>query len=337
MTTLRVNLDTTRYVRITIASQLPSSMTLESHGDTIRVVVSDTQPSLSNIVFHELGATNRVMSLPKINGPMWALSMSARSALTVTQERLILDSDLEVARGNIFGQSSFDKFGRNPDVSPSTDPEDVWNGGGLYTGFPTDGVGRTLTVVSTSANDAAGGTGARSVRISNLLDVNYNIVPDVTVALNGLTPVSLGAGLYYRSNRMEVAEAGSLGGNQGEITLQSSTNVFGVMPVALNQSAICGYTVPLGYTLYINSVEIQMSRAGGALGSASVSFRARPFGETFQARYAPVITDASNYVNHSMYLEYEARTDIVARVDSVSNNNTSVSADLSGVLINNLI
>lgn len=102
MTTLRVNLDPTRYVKVTIDAQLPSALYLQSHGDTVRIVVSDTQPSLGNVVFHELSDN---MELSMTESPVWVLSMSPRSALTVTQQRLPIEvSDRDGIGGAVFVQ-----------------------------------------------------------------------------------------------------------------------------------------------------------------------------------------------------------------------------------------
>ena len=49
------------------------------------------------------------------------------------------DFTLEVSRGAVNGWSTRRKFGRNADVDAGSTPEDVWNGGGVYTGFPTSG------------------------------------------------------------------------------------------------------------------------------------------------------------------------------------------------------
>ena len=45
------------------------------------------------------------------------------------------DFDTEVALASVTKYSINTKFGRNPDVDTATTPEDLWNGGGEYTGF----------------------------------------------------------------------------------------------------------------------------------------------------------------------------------------------------------
>lgn len=53
------------------------------------------------------------------------------------------------------------KFGRNSDIDTASDPEDVWEGGGLYTGQPVQ-ASDAIEVVSNDANDSALGTGCRT-------------------------------------------------------------------------------------------------------------------------------------------------------------------------------
>ena len=45
--------------------------------------------------------------------------------------------ELAVSRGLVAGHAMFEKFGRNPDIDTASVPEDIWNGGDVYTGFPT--------------------------------------------------------------------------------------------------------------------------------------------------------------------------------------------------------
>jgi len=136
---------------------------------------------------------------------------------------------------------------------------------------------------------------------------------------------------------MQVTTAGATGWNEGSITLRhttTTTNIFSVMPIDKNQTAIAATTVPAGKTLYINKLKFQMSRASGAAGSANVSLRSRPLGEVYQANPSPEITDGHDYES-SQYYVFSEKTDVKGRVESVSDNNTIVTAQFSGYLIDN--
>lgn len=56
-----------------------------------------------------------------------------------------------VAAGDVYNQSSINKFGRNSDIDVATAPEDIWDGGGVNTQPTTD---RIHALVSTSTEDA---------------------------------------------------------------------------------------------------------------------------------------------------------------------------------------
>jgi hypothetical protein len=68
--------------------------------------------------------------------------------------------EITVAAGLMQGFEINKKFGRNEDIDTDSEPEDIWHGGGPYTGQPTSGSAETVTVVSDNANDTAGGTGS---------------------------------------------------------------------------------------------------------------------------------------------------------------------------------
>ncbi len=244
---------------------------------------------------------------------------------------------LETVLGNVIGVSEFHQFGKNPQIDTAAG-EDVWNGGGVYTGHPT-GAAETMEILSSSINDDAGGSGALTVEISNLLDSTGAEADAVTVALDGTTPVSLGALTYYRCTKVKVLTAGATGSNEGTLTLRHTTttaNVFAVMPIGANETTIFAYTVPLGKTLLIDAGSVQMARASGAAGSASTSFRARPDGGVYNTVVSPEITNSSGYfINGKNYMVFQAETDIKLRVDSVSDNLTIVTGNIRGLLIDN--
>ena len=72
--------------------------------------------------------------------------------------KLGLVDSFDISRGLVPGISELSKFGRNSEIDTATDPEDIWNGGGLYTGFP-DGAAETIDVFSSSILDDDGNTG----------------------------------------------------------------------------------------------------------------------------------------------------------------------------------
>ena len=247
------------------------------------------------------------------------------------------DLFLEMAQGTIIGHEHFDKFGKNSDIDMAAG-EDIWGGGGIYTGFPT-GAAETMEIFSSDVDDTSAGTGARTVIIYNLLDDTGAELPDITVTLNGTTPVSLGAITYYRGGtNMRVITAGSTGSNEGTLTLRHTTttaNIFAVMPIGNNQTAILAFTIPLGKTLYIHRINMQLSRASGAAGSASMSLRAREPGGVFNAIIIPEITEASSYTAIDSWMIITERTDVKLRCENVSDNSTIISAVIEGVLIKN--
>lgn len=247
----------------------------------------------------------------------------------------VSDYLLAVSRGSIPGQTSFRKFGRNGEIDTTSDPEDVWGGGGLYTGFPT-GAAETMEIFSSDIADTAAGTGARTVKISNLRDENGAAVDDVTVSLNGTTAVSLGAATYTRCSRIQVLTGGSGGVNAGTLTLRHTTttsNIFAVMPIGSNQTQIAAYSVPLGHTLHTNRMFVRLSRLSGAAGSAEVSFRVRHDGGVFQTHVTPEVTDGGPYSESDVWHKFPALTDIKFTCDTVSDNDTTITANISGVLI----
>ncbi len=242
------------------------------------------------------------------------------------------NNDLELALGNIAKQTVFERFGRNSDVDGA---EDVWNGGGTYTGFPPEI--ETLEIASSDAADTAAGTGARTVKIMNLLDSTGAVSPDVTVTLNGTTQVSLGALTYTRASSMRVLTSGSGGANAGTLTLRhtsQTSNIFAVMPIGLNKTAISAFTVPLGYTLYINERDIRVSRSGNATVSADTSLRFRESGGVFETAVAPSITNHAPYsCVKGTYYKFIAQTDIKWSVDAISASNGIVTSEFNGILI----
>lgn len=112
---------------------------------------------------------------------------------------------------------------------------------------------QTLYIVSTSANDTAGGSGVRSVR-TTYLDANGDEFSRID-ATNGLTPVNIGSG-YSAIQRCESVSVGAGGLAAGNITI-SSTNgaatvatTFEQITAQGNASLSCRYVVPRGFNAF---------------------------------------------------------------------------------------
>src|SRR5213592_3904993 len=116
-------------------------------------------------------------------------------------------------------------LGNNPSVDTSTQPEDVWSGAVLgvlnsidHKFIPKPQTPTSMEIVSDSANDAAAGTGARTVAVV-YLDANYASKTAV-LTLNGLTPVALPE-TVMRVNMVAVSTSGTFGGNNiGNISIR---------------------------------------------------------------------------------------------------------------------
>lgn len=150
-----------------------------------------------------------------------------------------------VAKGFIPSARDFFKLGYNAAIAATL--EDVWELGGT---IPIPATAITMRVVSTSANDAAAGTGARTVSIDGL-DTNYNEIFE-TVTLNGLTPVNT-VNQYLRINDFHVITAGTGGVAAGNVNLQDTTGVTTYRRITAggNRDLTAMMTVPAGKNAYL--------------------------------------------------------------------------------------
>jgi hypothetical protein len=242
----------------------------------------------------------------------------------------------EAALGNVTDRVIGLVFGRNPDVNIGTLPEDVWNGGGTYTGQPTSFTPETVTVVSSSTADASAGTGARTIRIFGLKTNTSTAYESEDITLNGTTGV-VSSSTWWRVNHIQVLTAGTGLENAGSITCNSTTttaNIFAVMPIGYNSALIAAYTVPFGQTAIIKRFRVSIARLSGAAGSATISFRTRPSGGVYNSKQVfEVTTSTQTEFTNLGGIVLPALTDIKIKVDSLSDNATKVEAAFEYMLI----
>lgn len=245
-----------------------------------------------------------------------------------------ITEETAIAVGLYAGYSIVNKLGRNSDIDTATVPEDIWTGGGTYTGFP-DSTLETISLLSDSASDTSAGTGARTVNIIGL-DTDYNEQSEV-ITLNGTTPVA-SVNTYRRMHTMSVRSAGSGGVNAGAITARHTTttsNIFNIIQPGFNQSFGSGYTVPAGYAALLRRMKVNIRLVVTAVAVEGVIWT-RSFGSVFRAR-RPFSANNSLNTNDEIYggLQLTEKSDIILRVLTVTANNIDISGGYDLILIKN--
>jgi hypothetical protein len=187
--------------------------------------------------------------------------------------------ELQVARGQIMGHSSFTIFGYNPDLDQTE--ESVWPDGGTV---PHPTTANVLSVASTNQNDTVSGAGAQSVFIEGL-DGNYNVISE-TVTMSGTSPVSTTKSYLY-INQFYVTSVGSHGSNYGELTIKLGSTLYDIIAIGYNTRTTAHYCVPAGYTAYLVEGNIT---AGQSAGSTSVTGFLKQHGPDGILRVAAVST-----------------------------------------------
>ena len=158
--------------------------------------------------------------------------------------------DLQVARNQIAGHQTLSLFGYQSSVTTTSIP--VWENATVYT-YPTSAT--TMTVVSTSTSDD---TSAKI--LINGLDANFNPISE-TLALNGTTNVTT-VNSYLRVNSMLMTSPGTgQNTNVGTITLKQSSNILSQINIGIGKTQSTVYTVPAGYTFYLDWVEVNTSNS----------------------------------------------------------------------------
>jgi hypothetical protein len=239
--------------------------------------------------------------------------------------------ELQVARGQVDGHNTLFQFGINGDVGTSV--ETVWAQGGTYA-YPASAT--VMKISSSSADDAAAGTGARTISIAGL-DANYNEISE-TVILNGQTAVNT-VNSYLRISRMFVVTAGSgatavgtIYAGTGTVTSGVPATVYGMIAIGANQTQMAFWTVPAGYTLYLMGT---FFTSANSTANASTNFQLiqRPLGGVFRIQSSARTPGNGDFVvDLHTPLAFAEKTDIEIRAIA-SAGTSNVSAEFEGIYI----
>lgn len=161
---------------------------------------------------------------------------------------------LEVARGRVVGSVPFSAYGERE--SSGAEIADLWQGPTAAQPIPP-AEGIQLTLVSTSGNDSAAGTGIQEVEI-HYIDASGNEQAE-QVELNGLTDVTTVATDIRFIQCIHANRTGSGKTAAGNITAFNGATVYKFLPTGHNRCTAAARMVPIGKNLIIS----------GAVGGAS--------------------------------------------------------------------
>jgi len=178
----------------------------------------------------------------------------AREVSSISRVGTTEPFELQVSRGHVAYHSVVHVFGHNPDVDDGVEAT-VWPVSGVLLGHPASPT--IMKISSSSANDDAAGTGARTVRILGINGTGG--YTSETVTLDGQTAVNT-VNTYDAIESMTVLTAGSGGVNAGIIYAGTGTVTSGVPAVKYsaigtgdNVSLVGHWTCPTGFTGYLTA------------------------------------------------------------------------------------
>lgn len=240
-----------------------------------------------------------------------------------------------VTMGHVPGHKVIDKFGSNPAITTATDPEDVWDHGGLYN--YTDNAGATYYVSSSAAGDT------QETLFSVLtVDSNGNWNEEtITQNIPGQTKTALVTPSGDPIVRIwRIQNNGVRGDNYaGEIYVYEDSTVTAGVPddgtkvrakirlingISPNQTQMALYTIPTGYVGFLYQGEFGMKFTGvPGVGKhfATLQYQSARYGKVFTAKKEmSCLNEAdSNYRDERYFPDpIPARTDIKLTTEEVS-------------------
>jgi len=235
--------------------------------------------------------------------------------------------DLQVSRGQISGHSTLSLFGYQSAVGNTKIP--VWENATAYTYITA---ASTLTLVSTSASDDT----VAKVLISGL-DSSFNPISE-TLALNGTSGVTT-VNSYFRVNSLLMTTPGtSQTTNVGTITLKQSSNVIAQINAGIGKSQMSIYTVPAGYSFYLDLAEVNTSNSYTSSNIITYSVQAinNTTGVKLSVLQQPFVSIYVANRSSDPFL-YTEKTDIQWQLVTSTATTVSAGVILAGKLIKNLI
>ena len=240
------------------------------------------------------------------------------------------------------GMEENGKFGYVTEIDAADSAKDIWpmaNDGFanlLNTKtFPTSA--STLYIASDDSADAG-------VEVTvEYLDSNGEL-QTVTQTLDGTdaqTAVSLGvsgldANVAYLSGDTETHAGNIYIANNSSFTAgvpSTLSNTLAMIPAGFGQTQQAIYQSPSNKKIRLREITVFVNRSSGADGSAIIHLRVKPEGGSWRVMRPIYVTTADHRQKHTAGLVFEGRTQIVMRVDSVSDTDSNVTGEFDYELV----
>ena len=209
--------------------------------------------------------------------PLAAVNQGGKGVLAISP------FELEAARGNIPGVFTVNKFGRNIEIDTGV-TADVWDGGhtlasgGVSLIWVASTAANKHNIVSSSASDASGGVGARTVRVFGLPGWDSKEISE-DITMDGQNTVAMLNDMVI-IHRMFVLTKGATSSNVGIITATatapSTTTITAQIRAGLGQTQMVVYGVSSTQTLFMQRLYANVNKAGGATGLIDVALLYNP-------------------------------------------------------------
>jgi len=247
------------------------------------------------------------------------------SVQSISRESRTEPFDLQVSRNQIYGHQTLSLFGYQSAVGNTKIP--VWENATTYTYITS---ASTLTLASSSASDDT----LANILI-NGLDANFKPISE-TLTLNGVTGVTT-INSYFRVNSLLMVSPGTgQTTNVGTITLKQSSNIVAQINAGIGKSQSTVYTVPAGYSFYLDFAEVNTSNSYTSSNIVTYSVQAinNNTGVKLQVLQQPFVSIYTANRSSDPYF-YSEKTDVQWQL--VTSTATTIAAGIiiAGKLISN--
>lgn len=307
----------------TMAYEAMTQPLIDATNSNLYLAVDGVETKLDSLI-----ATTKIKVIDE-NGVAYGIK-NANNKIRVSSTPYLYD----IAKGNIANQTDFHMVGYNGDVDDVR--EDMWELGGSYVFPPAGGI--QMKMVSSSANDTAAGTGARTVDI-HYLDANYAEQTEM-LTLNGITAVNTVATNILRINDIHVMTTGTGLNSAGNLSLTNITGTvtYGYISATNNALRQLIYTVPAGKDLYVTGMCVGTgSSAGNRMAEFALRVTTSHANEltpdVFHHKAIVIVQDNAVHIPFEMPIKCMSQSDIKISVKSdVAVASALCSAHISGWL-----